>query len=166
MSIIFRNYNNIKNLSNFSLHMIWNKSNLNFLSVWLNSLDFASFFIILQQALHLYVDNPNSLTMSKCILIILWFTLFHATECLKVMKAFNHTTHIMPPNQKVKYHQSDLGYSPSEEKLLKYLFKEYNPHIMPIENLNESLKLYIGLAMGQLINIVILSLHALTANWV
>lgn len=81
-------------------------------------------------------------------------------NCAKIMKHFNHTTHIIPTDflkdKYVKYNKikAQEGYSPSEERLLKYLFKDYNPQIMPRENLNESFKLYVGLAMGQLINIV------------
>jgi len=41
-----------------------------------------------------------------------------------------------------------------EAKLLHYLLHDYNPNIIPREYKNESLKLYIGLAMSQLINIV------------
>lgn len=43
-----------------------------------------------------------------------------------------------------------------EAKLLNFLLHDYNPNIIPSEKKNESLKLYIGLAMSQLINIVIL----------
>lgn len=67
----------------------------------------------------------------------------------KVIKLLNYTTPVPIYNDK-----STNPYSPAEEKLLKYLFKNYNPHIMPRENLNESFKLYIGLAMSQLINVV------------
>jgi hypothetical protein len=70
------------------------------------------------------------------------------------MKQFNHTTHIMPTSRIVKKIQDPIEYSETEEKLLKYLFKDYNPNIIPREHINESLKLYIGLAMVQLINIV------------
>ncbi len=41
-----------------------------------------------------------------------------------------------------------------ENKLLHLLFKNYNQNILPRENNNESLKLNIGLAMIQLVNIV------------
>lgn len=57
-------------------------------------------------------------------------------------------------NVKLINQENDVEYSPSEERLLKYLFKSYNPHIMPRVNYNESLKLYFGLALGQLINVV------------
>ena len=48
----------------------------------------------------------------------------------------------------------NYSYTQDEEKLLKYLFKDYNPNIIPKVSLNESLKLYFGLAMSQLINVV------------
>jgi hypothetical protein len=60
----------------------------------------------------------------------------------------------MPTSRIVKKIQDPIEYSETEEKLLKYLFKDYNPNIIPREHINESLKLYIGLAMVQLINIV------------
>lgn len=71
-------------------------------------------------------------------------------ECAK-LKSLNMTTPIITTD--INRHHG-LQYSPNEEKLLKYLFKDYNPHIMPKESLNESFKLYIGMAMSQLINIV------------
>jgi hypothetical protein len=52
------------------------------------------------------------------------------------------------------FSNSSIKYTPNEEKLLKFLFKDYNPNIMPKEFSNETLTLYIGLAMAQLINIV------------
>jgi hypothetical protein len=54
---------------------------------------------------------------------------------------------------KVKLESEDYSQALEEERLLRYLFKDYNPHIIPRESNNESLKLYIGLAMIQLINI-------------
>ena len=41
-----------------------------------------------------------------------------------------------------------------EDRLLKYLFKDYNPYVIPRDYRNYSLKLYVGLAMIQLINMV------------
>ena len=41
-----------------------------------------------------------------------------------------------------------------EEKLLKYLLKDYNPNIMPKLNLHDHLRVFFGLALVQLINIV------------
>ena len=49
---------------------------------------------------------------------------------------------------------TSIKYTLNEEKLLRYLFKNYNPNIMPKE-FSETLKLYIGLAMIQLIYFVI-----------
>lgn len=45
-------------------------------------------------------------------------------------------------------------FSLSEERLLNYLFKGYNPNIIPNHENNQSLRVYLGLAMVQLINIV------------
>ena len=42
----------------------------------------------------------------------------------------------------------------NEEKLLNYLFHNYNPNVIPRLFSNESLIIYIGLSMSQLINIV------------
>lgn len=42
-----------------------------------------------------------------------------------------------------------------EERLHRYIFKNYNPNIMPKRDSNETLKLSIGLALIQIINIVI-----------
>ena len=42
----------------------------------------------------------------------------------------------------------------NEEKLINLLLQNYNPNVIPRPSLNESLKLYVGLSMAQLINIV------------
>lgn len=42
-----------------------------------------------------------------------------------------------------------------EERLIELLLRNYNPNIIPKPIYNQSLKLYIGLSMAQLINIVI-----------
>ena len=78
---------------------------------------------------------------------------------LKIIRQFNQTTHTLPTTFIARQHHRELTsgplqYSSTEEKLLEYLFKNYNPNIIPRESSNESLKLYIGLAMVQLINIV------------
>jgi hypothetical protein len=80
------------------------------------------------------------------------------TYAYKIMPSMNLTTNVVPTTTFVSkqggYTEPPLVYSSTEEKLLAYLFREYNPNIIPRENSNESLKLYIGLAMVQLINIV------------
>ena len=42
-----------------------------------------------------------------------------------------------------------------EERLHRYIFKNYNPNIIPKRYSNETLKLSIGLALIQIINIVL-----------
>lgn len=42
----------------------------------------------------------------------------------------------------------------AKTKLLRYLFTNYNPNMIPIQNHKYSQKVYIGLAMIQLINMV------------
>ncbi len=76
------------------------------------------------------------------------FALIVGSSKCRVINLMNYTTPPLPVQEKLNQ------YSPTEERLLRYLFKDYNPHIMPRENLNESFKLYIGMAMSQLINIV------------
>lgn len=78
-------------------------------------------------------------------------------ESLKIMKQYNMTTNVIQTTNMAKVaaiSKDPIAYSSAEEKLLEYLFKDYNPNIIPRESANESLKLYIGLAMVQLINIV------------
>ena len=51
-----------------------------------------------------------------------------------------------------KYSQHST--SKNEENLIKILFSDYNPNVIPRPRLNESLKIYMGLSMSQLLNIV------------
>jgi hypothetical protein len=83
------------------------------------------------------------------LLTILWHTKF--INCINLTKMFSKMTSKLP---ELNINHSTIKYTPNEEKLLKHLFKNYNPNIMPKEHLNETVKLYIGLAMIQLINIV------------
>lgn len=55
-----------------------------------------------------------------------------------------------------------------EERLHRYIFKNYNPNIMPKRHLNETLKLSIGLALIQIINIVFYFLYfaSLSQNFI
>lgn len=80
--------------------------------------------------------------------------LANLTKSAKIIKNFNLTSESSLEYVKSLMQEDDVGYSPSEERLLRYLFKSYNPNIMPRVNLNESFKLYFGLALGQLINVV------------
>ena len=52
-------------------------------------------------------------------------------------------------------HHKMFDYSHNEERLLNHLFKDYNPFVMPRKSANESLKVYFGLALHQLIQIVL-----------
>lgn len=87
--------------------------------------------------------------------ILLFFSIilsvWQRAECRVVINLLNFTT---PAGALSASERINQAYSSTEERLLRYLFKDYNPNIMPRENLNESFKLYIGLAMSQLINIV------------
>ena len=87
--------------------------------------------------------------------ILLFFSIIlsvsQRAECRVVINLLNFTT---PAGALSASERINQAYSSTEERLLRYLFKDYNPNIMPRENLNESFKLYIGLAMSQLINIV------------
>ena len=90
-------------------------------------------------------------------MILLLNSLFlNLINCFKIIKHINLTTSIIATDHIHYYKKSPLEVTttPNEEKLLRYLFKDYNPNIMPKENMNESFKLYFGLAMAQLINIV------------
>lgn len=87
------------------------------------------------------------------ILSVFYFLLISA-RCAKTVKHADKTPEHSLDYVKSLIQENDADYSPSEERLLKYLFKSYNPHIMPRVNSNESLKLYFGLALGQLINVV------------
>lgn len=71
--------------------------------------------------------------------------------CINLTKMFGNMTSKL---SELNDNRSTIKYTPNEEKLLKHLFKNYNPNIMPKEYANETVKLYIGLAMVQLINIV------------
>ena len=87
--------------------------------------------------------------------ILLFFSIilsvWQRAESRVVINLLNFTT---PAGALSASERINQAYSSTEERLLRYLFKDYNPNIMPRENLNESFKLYIGLAMSQLINIV------------
>lgn len=87
--------------------------------------------------------------------ILLFFSIIlsvsQRAQCRVVINLLNFTT---PAGALSASERINQAYSSTEERLLRYLFKDYNPNIMPRENLNESFKLYIGLAMSQLINIV------------
>ena len=74
------------------------------------------------------------------------------------MKPYTNSSYTLPPDfsiSKMRIKQTRPDYF-GEEKLLNYLFYKYNPNLIPVESINDSLKLYMGLAMSQLINIVIL----------
>ena len=98
--------------------------------------------------------------MVKAMALLLLFVV--GASGFKIMPSMNLTTHVIPtttvPKPFNRYSavekEPPLTYTSTEEKLLEYLFRDYNPNIIPRENSNESLKLYIGLAMVQLINIV------------
>lgn len=80
--------------------------------------------------------------------ILLWLSLVDRSAS-RVINLMNYTTPVMLGSDRLN--QDHIS---TEEKLLRYLFKDYNPNVMPRQNLNESFKLYVGLAMSQLINIV------------
>ncbi|RNA33865.1 acetylcholine receptor subunit beta-like 1 [Brachionus plicatilis] len=82
-----------------------------------------------------------------------FYHLFISAKFAKILKNFNQTSDFSLDNFKSLIQQDDGDYSPSEERLLRYLFRSYNPNIMPRVNGNESFKLYFGLALGQLINV-------------
>jgi hypothetical protein len=90
------------------------------------------------------------------LLIIFLQVLYQHIECFKLVN-FNNSAQLSRSDTynvyKSKNYQN-VNYSPNEERLLKYLFTNYNPNIIPIESSNQSLKLFIGMAMIQLINIV------------
>ncbi len=94
------------------------------------------------------------------VLAVIFLVSFGAAHGFKIMPSLNLTTNVIPTTHVPKqqqpgtYKEPPLAYTSTEEKLLEYLFRDYNPNIIPRENSNESLKLYIGLAMVQLINIV------------
>lgn len=84
------------------------------------------------------------------------------TTCLQTFLNMNSSMIQMNSQQS---HESNTSYQHTvrnrseedwykEAKLLNYLLRNYNPNIIPREYNNESLKLYIGLAMSQLINLV------------
>jgi hypothetical protein len=81
-------------------------------------------------------------------LIIIYFIITNVS--CKKMNLFNHTSkEDVEEFNRIK----DSSYK-DEDELLKILFQTYNPNIIPRRNLNESLKLYVGLAMIQLVNMV------------
>jgi hypothetical protein len=45
--------------------------------------------------------------------------------------------------------------SQRQQKLLKTLFDDYNPHLIPIETKNQSMKVQVGTHMIQIVNMVI-----------
>lgn len=84
------------------------------------------------------------------------------TTCLQTFLNMNSS---MIQMNSLQSHESNTSYQHTvrnrseedwykEAKLLNYLLRNYNPNIIPREYNNESLKLYIGLAMSQLINLV------------
>jgi len=73
--------------------------------------------------------------------------------CFKIL--LSNSSVITNDFQYYKYMNRSVIEWQKEAKLLHYLLQDYNPNIIPRESKNESLKLYIGLAMSQLINIVL-----------
>lgn len=72
----------------------------------------------------------------------------------KKIHSMNYSMNSSAPNAgyiDLQYIDSSYKY---EDQLLKHLFKSYNPNLIPRRNSNETLKLYLGLAMIQLINMV------------
>ncbi len=98
------------------------------------------------------------LALIICSIALLLFDL-KPTTCLQTYMKFNMNSSIVQNiNDFTNYHYTYRNRTEKEwykeAKLLNYLLRDYNPHIIPRENTNESLKLYIGLAMSQLINLV------------
>jgi hypothetical protein len=93
----------------------------------------------------------NQLLLFSVISYILLLNQF--VKCINLNKMFINMTSKL---SELNANHSTIKYTHNEEKLLKHLFKDYNPNIMPKEFSNDTVKLYIGLAMVQLINIVYL----------
>ena len=93
---------------------------------------------------------------SFLIYFFVWLQCFSYSICVSALN--NLTSHIIATKNSVHEMnfviKGNVSDSPSEEKLFKYLLKDYNPNIMPKLNMSEHFKLYFGLAMSQLINIV------------
>jgi hypothetical protein len=78
------------------------------------------------------------------LIMLFYLSILKEIVCLK-MKFSNRS------ELEKKY--SQFHTSINEERLLKHLFNNYNPNVIP-RFVNESLTIYIGLSMSQLINIV------------
>ena len=90
--------------------------------------------------------------------IFIIFYFFKLSKCMVSITHADVSAEIMtsksPTYDLSLFESLILDSSSEEERLLKYLLKNYNPNIMPKLNMSENFKLYFGLAMSQLINIV------------
>jgi hypothetical protein len=66
----------------------------------------------------------------------------------------NYTISLLESSSATNKYSASEEIDKMEERLHRYIFKNYNRNIMPKRHLNETLKLSIGLALIQIINIV------------
>jgi hypothetical protein len=92
---------------------------------------------------------------SKIISFLLFCSIFVSAQYIP-LKKFDFTTKSIftKKSRAGKMNESSKIDPLKEEKLLKYLLKDYNSNIMPKLNLHDHLRVFFGLALVQLINIV------------
>lgn len=108
------------------------------------------------------INQTLTSLISLHFIFLLFFVIFIVNSQFLPLKKFDITTKSIFTKKKGEkmftnnhYINESSKINPiKEEKLLKYLLKDYNPNIMPKMDWHDHFKIFFGLALVQLINIV------------